>query len=216
MKQFLFFLMLILGTTVALNAQKKDIRLNFFSNYVFEDHVDSYYSTTSYYSGTIQAGYQWGLSAEFMVRPSKAIELKYLQQNTTAPIEYYDGSVKTKNFDLGISYLLIGGTNYFPTHGGKAEPYLGFGLGAAFINLKNPTTSSSGSGTKFAWNLKGGTNVWLSPKVGIKLQAELLSAVQAVGGSVYFGTGGGGAGVASYSTMLQFGLGGGLTFKIGN
>jgi hypothetical protein len=214
MKQFLVFLVFMIGTTLALNAQKKDIRLNFFSNYVFEDHVDSYYSTTSYYSGTLQAGYQWGLSAEFMVRQGKAIELKYLQQNTTAPIEYYDGSVKNRNFDVGISYLLLGGTNYFPT-GGKAEPYLGFGLGAAFINVKNPA-SGSGSATKFAWNLKGGTNIWISPKVGIKLQAELLSAVQAVGGSLYFGTGGGGAGVSSYSTMLQFALGGGLTFKIGN
>jgi hypothetical protein len=216
MKQFLILLVFMIGTTLALNAQKKDIRLNFFSNYVFEDHVDSYYSSTSYYSGDLKAGYQWGLSAEFMVRSGKAIELRYLQQNTTAPIEYYDGSKQYKNFDVGISYLLLGGTNYFPTHGGKAEPYLGFGLGAAFINLKNPPATSSGSATKFAWNIKGGTNVWLTPKVGIKLQAELLSAVQAVGGGLYFGTGGAGAGVSSYSTMLQFALGGGLTFKLGH
>jgi len=32
---------------------------------------------------------------------------------------------------------------------------------------------------------------------------------------LYFGTGGAGAGVSSYSSMLQFGLGGGLCFALG-
>jgi hypothetical protein len=32
---------------------------------------------------------------------------------------------------------------------------------------------------------------------------------------LYFGTGGAGAGLSSYSSMLQFGLGGGLVFKLG-
>ncbi len=34
-------------------------------------------------------------------------------------------------------------------------------------------------------------------------------------GGFYFGTGGVGAGVSSYSTMYQFGVGGGLVFKLG-
>jgi len=42
----------------------------------------------------------------------------------------------------------------------------------------------------------------------------LLSAVQSLGGSFYFGTGGSGAGVSAYSTMYQWGLGGGLTLKL--
>jgi hypothetical protein len=43
---------------------------------------------------------------------------------------------------------------------------------------------------------------------------NLLSAVQAVGGGLYFGTGGAGAGVSGFSTFYQFSLGGGLVFKI--
>jgi len=42
-----------------------------------------------------------------------------------------------------------------------------------------------------------------------------LSAVQSFGGGLYFGTGGAGAGVTGYSTMYQWVLGGGLTYKLG-
>ena len=70
------------------------------------------------------------------------------------------------------------------------------------------------SATKFAWGLRIGGVIWASEKVGVRLQAQLLSAVQSMGGGFYFGTGGAGAGVTSYSTIYQFGLGGGLVFKV--
>jgi hypothetical protein len=53
----------------------------------------------------------------------------------------------------------------------------------------------------------------VAQNIGIKLQAQLLSAVQSLGGGIFVGTGGVGAGVASYSTLYQFGLGGGLVFR---
>jgi hypothetical protein len=87
-------------------------------------------------------------------------------------------------------------------------------LGMAIFNIEDPDNGKSASATKFAWGIKAGVNVWASEKVGIKLQASLLSAVQAVGGSVYFGTGGAGAGVSGFSSFYQFVLGGGLTFKL--
>jgi len=68
---------------------------------------------------------------------------------------------------------------------------------------------------KFAWGLRLGGIIWTPGRVGIKLQAQLLSAVQSAGGSVYFGTGGAGAGVSMYSSMYQFGVGGGLVFALG-
>ena len=57
-------------------------------------------------------------------------------------------------------------------------------------------------------------NFWASEKIGIKLQAQLLSVAQATGGGLYFG-GGAGVAVSSYSTIYQFGLGGGLVFRFG-
>lgn len=113
-----------------------------------------------------------------------------------------------------MNYILLGGSNYFKT-GGKREPYAGASAGIAIINIKNADAGANDNLTKFAWTIKLGTNIWLTDKVGLKLQADLLSAVQSAGGSFYFGTGGSGAGVSTYSTMYQLGLGGGLTFKMG-
>jgi hypothetical protein len=55
----------------------------------------------------------------------------------------------------------------------------------------------------------------VSEKVGIKLTAQLQSAVQSMGGGFFIGTGGVSAGVSSFSSLMQFGLGTGLVFKLG-
>jgi hypothetical protein len=54
-----------------------------------------------------------------------------------------------------------------------------------------------------------------SENVGLKIYAQLNTVVGGVGGGFYFGTGGSGAGVSTYSSMVQFGLGGGLTVGLG-
>jgi hypothetical protein len=215
MKHFILGLILLVGISITTSAQKQ-IRLNAYSGYVFDDnHVDSYYDPSSYYNGSIKGGYQWGGGLEFMAAPTKGIEIKYLRMDTNAPMEYYNNGVQYKDFDLGMNYILLGGTNYFKA-GEKVEPYAGAGIGMAIISIKNPA-ANSGDATKekFAWNVKLGTNVWLSEKVGIKLQAQLVSAVQSFGGGFYMGTGGAGAGVTGLSTLYQFELGGGLVFNLG-
>ena len=113
---------------------------------------------------------------------------------------------------LGLT-ILIGGNNYFKT-GGKVEPYAGADIGMALIYVTNPDNNKENNSTNFAWDIKLGANIWVSEKIALKLQADVLSAVQAAGGGVYFGTGGAGAGVSAYSTMYQWGLGGGLAVKL--
>lgn len=215
-KSLLLSIVLVAMVTGLASAQ--NIRFNAYAAYVFDDKVDSYYSNTDYYDGKIEGGFQWGGGLEFMASPTKGIELKYLRQDTKAPMEYYsfdNNKVMNTEFDLAINYVLLGGTNYFKGVGNKVEPYGGLEIGMAIFDIENPDTGKSEGSTKFAWGFKLGTNIWASEKVGIKLQGELLSAVQSAGGGVYFGTGGAGAGVSAYSTMYQWILGGGLTFKLG-
>jgi hypothetical protein len=75
----------------------------------------------------------------------------------------------------------------------KVEPYGGFMLGMAIIDTKKPENDNSNSATKFAWGARLGTNIWASDRVGIKLQAQFISVPQGAGGTLYFGTGGGGS-----------------------
>jgi hypothetical protein len=214
MKKIILSLFLVAGITVMANAQ--NVRLNGYAAYVFDDKVDSYYDQTNQYYGQINGGFQWGAGLEYMVSPSKGIEIKYLRRDAVAPMHYYKNSIiqQNKNFDVALNYILLGGSNYFQT-GGKVEPYGGASLGMCIITLKNAEAGNDNQATKFAWGVKLGTNIWATEKVGIKLQVDLISAVQSAGGGLYFGTGGASAGVGMYSTMYQWVLGGGLTFKLG-
>lgn len=208
----LFVLAWIAGT-----AFSQELRLNTYAGYVFDDKVDSYYSSSSYYEGKILGGFRWGAGLEYQLpNTTKAFELQYLRQDTTAPVTYLDpgfgSDVQQTEFDLSTNWIMLNGTNYFPVSE-VAEPFIGFGLGMAIFDTHNPDNGNDNGATKFAWALRGGSNFWLAEKVGIRIQASLMSAVQGAGGGLYFGTGGAGAGVSTYSTMYQFGFDGGLVFR---
>jgi hypothetical protein len=214
MKKLFTFCSVIL-VFCASDAVAQGIRLNAYSSYVFDDKVDSYYDQNDYYNGTVKGGYQWGAGIEFMAHPKYGVELMYLRENTSAPLNYYNNGVKFTNFELGINYFMLAGNRYFGKTGGRVEGFGGAMAGVNVTSVKNPSNGIKNDKTFFAWGFRGGANIWATEKVGIKLQAQLLSAVQSVGGGFYFGTGGAGAGVSTMSSILQFGLGGGLVFKFG-
>jgi len=209
-------LLLAVITVVSMTSFSQNVKLNLYTNYVFDDQVDSYYSSSNYFNGKIKGGFQWGAGLEYMLHPNKGVELSYLRQDTKAPMTYASGTgTKSEEFDVAINWIMIGGNSYLRKPGGMVEGFGGFSMGAAIFNIENEARTKSNSATKFAWGIKLGANIWASEKVAIKLQANLMSAVQSAVGGMYFGTGGAGAGVSTYSTMYQFGLGGGLVFKLG-
>lgn len=212
MKRTLLTVTVLIFLTVVAVAQ--DIRVNAYGSYVFDDNVDSYYDNSSYYNGKIKGGFQWGVGIELLPHAAQGFEILYLRQDTKAPITYFNNGVKNTNFDLAVNYIMIGSNRYFRKPGGKIEGFAGGMIGADIMSLQNPDNGKNSSKTKFAWGIKGGVNIWASPSVAVKLQAQLLSAVQSVGGGFYFGTGGVGTGLSSYSSMYQFCLGGGLVFNI--
>jgi hypothetical protein len=190
------------------------VRLHGYATYALADnHVDSYYSTTQYFDGAIEGGFQYGGGLEIMPYPAAGVEFTYLRLDSKAPIYYYDGSEKFSNFNVAQNWLFLSFNKYVPVNP-KVEPYAGLQIGMDILNVENPDNKNTGGGTKFAWGAKLGVNIWASEKVGIKLQADLLSAVQAVGGGIYFGTGGAGAGISGFSTYYQVSFGGGLVFKL--
>jgi len=224
MKKLLFILLLLTGSwlygqsvQVVSSSQGPKIRLHGYTTYAFADNsVDSYYSTTSYFNGSIEGGFQYGGGLEVMPAPTMGVEFMYLRLDSKAPMYYWDSQLNRENFsDLNMAqnFLFLSFNKYVPVNP-KVEPFFGFQVGMDIINVEDPETGREGGVTKFAWGAKLGTHVWLSEKVGLKLQASLLSAVQAFGGGIYFGTGGAGAGVTGFSSYYQFNLGGGLVFNL--
>jgi opacity protein-like surface antigen len=198
---------------VVCSAFGQEKRINLYSAYVFDDSFETINSSTSYYNGKIIGGYQWGAGVEVKPNEELGVELLYIHQNTNAPVAYYDLTAKSRDLDIGVSYILLGGNRYMKT--GKVEPYGGILLGAAVFNNQHPQSGEGTSETRFAVGARLGVNVWTSDRVALKLQAMFLSSVQGVGGGFYFGTGGAGTGVSTYSTITQLSLGGGLGFRLG-
>jgi len=221
MKKLIFALVLLTGSYVfaqtaqmASSSNGPQLRLHGYALYAFDDnHVDSYYSATSYFEGSIEGGFQYGAGLEVMPYPAMGVEITYLRLDSKAPMEYYDVLIRHTTFDVSQNWVLLSFNKYVSLHE-KVEPFGGLQVGMDIINLYNPDNDNSSNATKFAWGLKAGVNIWANEKVGFKMQLGLLSAVQAVGGGFYFGTGGTGAGVSGFSTYYQFNLGGGLVFRL--
>jgi hypothetical protein len=192
------------------------ININLYGGYVFDDQFDSRYDNSYYYEGKIKGGFQWGVGVEYMAQAEYGIELFYLRQDTNAPTTVYGGIVtgEPRNFDMALNYIMLAPTKHFLTSNEKLEGFGSLMLGMVIADASNPDNGNSDTVTKFAWGLRLGGIIWASEKVGIRLQTQLLSATQGMGGGFYFGTSGAGAGVSSYSTIYQFGLGGGLVFKV--
>jgi hypothetical protein len=209
---------LMLVIAMALSAQSEKIRFNGYINYVFDEGFNSYYDAYNYYEGTIKGGAQWGIGVEYMAKPAYGVELLFLRQSTTAPTRYQAGAsvgIKQEDFQLGINYLMVAGNRYVGDKKKKVEGVGGFLLGIGIMDIKRPSDGSTGNATKFAWGLRLGANIWASQRIAIKLSAQLTSIAQGAGGGFYFGTGGASAGVSTYSSIYQFGLGGGLVFALG-
>jgi outer membrane protein W len=212
MKKIIVSLCLIAGISSIATAQ---LRLNAYGAYVFNDGIETYNNATQYANATVEGGFQWGFGLEYMVRDGKGIEFKYVHQDANVPVTFVNGGPAQKGTGkLGINYYMFGGSNYFKLDNEKIEPYLGAGLGWASLNNNTAGAMGGTNKTAFAWNLKGGTNIWFSKKVGLKLDVEFLSAVAATGGA-YFWSYWGPVYATTYTSLNQFSLGGGLVFKLG-
>jgi hypothetical protein len=205
-------LTIILFVLFAAPAFAQQVNLNLYGSYMFDDHINSYYNTTSYFNGTVKGGGLYGGGVEVTFRHSESLELSYFHQSTSVQSTYYDRGEQLTDFGLSSNYIMFGGNQYFG-NSSKLDGFVGGMLGAAILDVKNPNTGNSGSTTEFAWGFRGGANYWFSNAVGLKLQLMLLSSVHSVGGGVYYGTYGAYA-VSTASSILQFGIGGGLVFRL--
>ena len=192
--------------------------MNLYGNYVFDNSFDARFDTgNSFYDGKIKGGFLWGAALEFRLEPETGVELSYLRHDTNAPTTYLlfpNPEIQFTDFDLGINYIMLGGNRHVMLGSGNVEAQGGLMAGVMFANATNPETGRDDNITKFAWGLKGGLTFWASERAGVILHAQLLSAVQAAGAGFSFGTGGAGAGVSTFSTLYQFGFGGGLAIKL--
>ena len=209
------FILALFFVPVLIYSQNTDIRINGYALYVADDGFESFNSNTSFFDGTIKGGLLWGVGLEMLPHRDYGVELMYYRQDTEVPVNYYRLVNTSRTLDASVNYIMLGGVRYMSPNP-KVQGYGGLMLGTVIYDNKEPLPDEPNTVTKFAWGFRLGANIWGTEKIGIKIQTQLISAVQALGGSFYVGTGGSGAGVSGYSTIYQFGIGGGLTFRMGS
>lgn len=185
---------------------------------MFDDGFESTYDPTTFIVGKISGGDQWGVGLEYMMRPHYCFEIQYLHQTTNVPYTYQlgsTGSVKSENPTLTIDCVLFGSDGHLESESGKVEGFVGLFLGTAHLRSSNSATVNSWVADKFSLSARLGCNVWLMEKVGLKFQTQFLSIIRGTGTDVYTGTNANNYGLDHYSGIYQFGLGGGLTIKLG-
>ena len=198
------------------SAQSK-FRLNGYASYVFDDSFEEYGDVNTYFDGKVKGGVQFGGGLEFFTNPNYSVELMYLNKSTTAPVDFRAGignPAKHEDFDVSLHYILLAGNRFQQMSSGKVEGFGGLMLGALISDVESPSTGEGGSNTTFAWGGRLGANIWMSSRVGLKLQAQILASTKATGGDLYFSYYGPIV-LEDYTTLWQFGLGGGLTFRLG-
>jgi hypothetical protein len=180
--------------------------------YTVPDQVN-FYNTY----GRIEGAGNWGGSLQFNVNRNFGIELLYNRMDAQSGIYDYhynnQSNPPISQQKVGINYFMAGPVQSFGFPGSPVHLFFGGLLGAAVFS-PNPIDNSSN--TKFAWGFEAGTNVYVSPRFGIRLKAQLLSPVD--NGGFYFGNFGygGSAGYYSYASIYQFGFSAGFIIGLGS
>lgn len=202
MKMQRLLLLFFLCTMGASAQNSKSLLFNLYGGYTFSDKVEF---DNSY--AKVKDGFEYGAGLEYFFVENSSIELKYNRLDTNLPLYGPLGTQLNAGDDKGaINYILADYTHYFGAESQKAQPFLGAGAGVSILE-----TPQSGSGTYFAWEIKGGVKIKTNSPLSINLHAYLQSMTAAVGNDYYW-TYYGLVGVTDYASTYQFGLGASLSY----
>ncbi|TDO99148.1 outer membrane beta-barrel protein [Flavobacterium sp. 245] len=208
-KYHLLFVVFLFSLTISAQSQGSFL-LNLYGGYTFSDKVDF---DSSY--ARVEDGFEYGGGLEYFILDNQSVELKYNRLDTNMPLYtkvpltgFPAGSQVNAGDDKGaINYVLVDYTYYFGSSSQKALPFLGAGAGIAILE-----TPRSGSGTYFAWEIKGGVKIKTDSPFSININAYLQSMSAAVGYDYYWDYYWGPLAVTDYASTFQFGLGAVLSY----
>lgn len=186
------------------------VNLTVFGGFNFDETFQLYNGGSVYlYDGGL-----YGASLGFKKSENMEFELTWQRQITTAEAYYYyfDGN----NFDdayitgdVDIEYFMLG-MNRLKNMNKHVSLYGGVSAGVVVFTPRDIPVEAV---VKFAIALKGGVNLHITDRIGLKLQPQLYIPIQSFGATAFVGSAGSGVSANGYSTITQFGGIGGLTFS---
>ncbi len=198
MKKHILFIFMILG--VAAFGQTD---ISVYGGYQF--------GAKSYgYNGTLRlkGAANYGVIAEFGIAPDLMVHVQWMGSATQATLEgpLFDYA----STDVNVNYYQIGIIRPFPVNE-KVEAFGNFTLGATQFAMQEQIYNDE---WRFSITAGLGAKIWLSDKVGLRLQARLLAPINWGGLGFFCGSGGCNTGVNAGSSFISGDVSGGLVFRL--
>jgi hypothetical protein len=206
MRKIVFFLSIVL-LSVGRTLAQTSVELIPQVGYAFPERND-FYNTY----GRVAGGLNLGGAINFNINRNVGIEVLYNHVSSSSGLYNYgyDGGAQVNGGNLSQDFIMAGPVISGNIPNSTVRPFLGVLLGA---DIMTPAAGYS-SNTYFAAGFQLGTNIYISPRVGIQLKAQFLSAAGAAGGAFYYNNYYNG-GVNPNQSTYQFTLGGGLIIGLG-
>ncbi len=165
--------------------------------------------------GRIDAGFNYGGSFQFNFSRHFGFELMYNRMQVPAKLYNY-GALPSDppiyQTSAGINYIMAGPVSTFPLPGSPVSLFFGADLGAAIFT---PSPNSFSSNAAFAYGVQFGTNIYVDPRVGIRLSARLLGTAPTSSGYYFGGWGDPSGYYYSDPGIVQFGFNVGIIIGLG-
>ena len=208
MKHITAFLWVFFAISLSLSAQSIEIT----PQIGYQMNGKAYF-----YQGdiTVEDAASYGITIGIPVDWDTYAEFSYSRSDANATFFAKHPDYTDDKFEMASNYFLLSGNKQSGTE--TVVGYGGFALGAAWFDSK---TSRVNDVWRFAASLQAGAKLYLSDRIGIRLQGRLLLPLYFAGGGLYCGVGGGGSGcgvgVSSTSTIVQGDISAGLIFQLGD
>lgn len=162
--------------------------------------------------GHINGGLNIGGAIDFNFNRSVGIEVLYNHvMGNSGLYDYgYNGGSLIVGGNLHQDYIMAGPVFSGTIPNSTVRPFVGVLLGADILTPAAGYSSTS----EFAAGFQLGTNIYISPRVGIQLKAQFLSPVGGAGGAYYYANYPGG-GIDPNQSIYSFSLSGGLIIGLG-
>jgi hypothetical protein len=211
MKQHIKHLLLALALTISVHsALAQRIEVNALSAYMFGTSTDYMYASGLRYGDIwIAPSAVYGGAVDVQLDKNIMFEVQYMMQQTRAEERGFNRQVAHET-DLTNHFVQAGGL-YSQSVGPSADVFGGVMFG---LEVFSPSKPQYESVVRFLGTLTGGTKVWITDAVGLRLQAALNMPMVLSGVGFYFGTGGADYGASTFVQLLQFNLGGGVVVRL--
>ncbi len=204
MKKISMIVLLTLVTTPAIFAQTT---IDFIPSggYTFSNRTnfgDSY--------SRINGAANYGASLMFNVNRRFGVELQYDHMGTTSGLYSYGEGITISRGNLSEDYILLGLVPYLGDPNAPVRPFIGGLIGAGVFT---PGVDGSPSDTKFTLGAELGTDMYVTPRFGFRIKAQLLSPID--NGEGYYIGQNPSIGNSAPSNVYQFSLNAGVIIGLG-